>query len=524
VQTGHSPVPRAVGHTPLARFGNGPLLLLCSLSMAVLTVSPVAAETVVEAWRGGGFDYPAAVSVNPVDGSCWVGELAGNTGAAQVVHLSASGAELLRVGGFFTVRSASVNPTDGSCWVADWTGGRVAHLGADGTDLWHGGGFQHAHSVCVDPTDGSCWVASVNSPLTHLSSTGAELWQEETLVPAWSVSVDPTDSSCWVARAAGPAHLSASGDELWQGVLDKGAVSVSVNPTDGSCWAGNYDQVVHFTDTGDELWRSGESGNGACLVAANPKDGSCWVAYFYAGRVAHLSAEGAVLWQSYDYFKPEAVAVNPVDGSCWVADAGDNEVVHLVVLGDVFPDINCYHWAGDEIEACSDAGIVQGYPGGNYGPSDPVTRAQMAVYIARALVIPSGDAAIPDPGPPARFSDVPADYWAYPWIEYAVSAHVIQGYPGGAYHPDEVVNRGQMAVYVARAAAGGDEAVPEDAGGAAFSDVTETNEWAWCYRYVEYCAASGVVQGYADGTYRPHLAVSRDQMAVYIARAFDLPM
>jgi len=33
-----------------------------------------------------------------------------------------------------------------------------------------------------------------------------------------------------------------------------------------------------------------------------------------------------------------------------------------------------------------------------------------------------------------------------------------------------------------------------------------------------------VTQGYDDGTYRPDLIVTRDQMAVYVQRAFDLPL
>jgi hypothetical protein len=31
-----------------------------------------------------------------------------------------------------------------------------------------------------------------------------------------------------------------------------------------------------------------------------------------------------------------------------------------------------------------------------------------------------------------------------------------------------------------------------------------------------------VVQGYEDGTYQPLWPVTRDQMAVYVARAFEL--
>jgi M6 family metalloprotease-like protein len=193
-----------------------------------------------------------------------------------------------------------------------------------------------------------------------------------------------------------------------------------------------------------------------------------------------------------------------------------------------FPDVPCEpeeHWALREILACVDAGIVQGYPGGNYGPLDAVTRGQMAVYIGRAIATPTGDEGVPEPDTGTQsFTDVDATHWAYRYVEYCYANDLVQGYPSGAYHPDEVVNRGQMAVYMSRAVAGGDEAVPEHIGGATFDDVTEANDWAWCYRHVEYCAAQGIVQGYWDGTYRPANDVTRDQMAVYVARAFELPM
>ena len=52
----------------------------------------------------------------------------------------------------------------------------------------------------------------------------------------------------------------------------------------------------------------------------------------------------------------------------------------------------------------------------------------------------------------------------------------------------------------------------------------DDNAWAWCHKHVEFLAGRGVVTGYLDGLYHPESAVTRDQMAVYIARAFELPM
>ena len=87
-------------------------------------------------------------------------------------------------------------------------------------------------------------------------------------------------------------------------------------------------------------------------------------------------------------------------------------------------------------------------------------------------------------------------------------------------------HRGQMAVFIARAlvAPEGDAAIPEGPLEPTFPDVTSDNEWSWCYDHVEFIAEKSVTQGYFDGLYHPEYFCARDQMAVYICRAFDLPM
>jgi hypothetical protein len=50
-----------------------------------------------------------------------------------------------------------------------------------------------------------------------------------------------------------------------------------------------------------------------------------------------------------------------------------------------FNDVGTGHWAFREIEALCDSGITVGCGGGNYCPNNYVTRAQMAVFLARAL-------------------------------------------------------------------------------------------------------------------------------------------
>jgi hypothetical protein len=190
------------------------------------------------------------------------------------------------------------------------------------------------------------------------------------------------------------------------------------------------------------------------------------------------------------------------------------------------------HWAFWEVESAYQSSIVGGYGDGNYYPDWSVTRDQMAVYIARALA--GGDENVPDPSGEPTFPDVLAGDWAYKHIEYAAAQNVVAGYEDDLYHPEYEVTRDQMAVYVARAmvAPTGEAALadylptdPRD-----FPDVPATGygdsgtDPYWAYKHIEYCVENGVVAGYEDGLYHPADPVTRDQMAVYVARAFDLPM
>jgi hypothetical protein len=119
------------------------------------------------------------------------------------------------------------------------------------------------------------------------------------------------------------------------------------------------------------------------------------------------------------------------------------------------------------------------------------------------------------------FSDVPVTQWAWHEIEACCRSGIVTGYGDGSYRPEVVVTRDQMAVYVARALAGGDESVPDFTGDPSFLDVTAMH---WALDYVEYAVANGVVYGYDGQHYRPENEVTRDQMAVYMARSLLAPL
>jgi parallel beta-helix repeat protein len=91
-------------------------------------------------------------------------------------------------------------------------------------------------------------------------------------------------------------------------------------------------------------------------------------------------------------------------------------------------------------------GITSGCGGGNYCPTSPVLREQMAAFIIRAL----GEFS---PPPPAsqRFADVPATNPFYAFIDRMGVLGITSGCGGGNYCPAAAVTRGQMAVFLVRA-------------------------------------------------------------------------
>jgi hypothetical protein len=70
--------------------------------------------------------------------------------------------------------------------------------------------------------------------------------------------------------------------------------------------------------------------------------------------------------------------------------------------------------------------------------------------------------------------------------------------------------------------AGGDSAVPDPGcSEPVFPDVPCDY---WARKYIQYIKEAGVTGGYPDGNYHPEYVLTRDQMAAYIQRGFELPI
>jgi hypothetical protein len=112
----------------------------------------------------------------------------------------------------------------------------------------------------------------------------------------------------------------------------------------------------------------------------------------------------------------------------------------------VFGDVPCPSTFANWIEALAAEGITGGCGNGNYCPTNPVRRDQMAVFLLKAE---HGSTYSP-PACTGMFGDVPCPSTFANWIEQLAAEGITGGCGNGNYCPLADNTRGQMAVFITK--------------------------------------------------------------------------
>jgi hypothetical protein len=184
----------------------------------------------------------------------------------------------------------------------------------------------------------------------------------------------------------------------------------------------------------------------------------------------------------------------------------------------IFADVPTDYWAWRQIESLYVSSLTGGCGSSPlvYCPATRVTRAQMAVFLLRGV---HGSSFTPPAATGTVFGDVPADYWAAAWIEQLAVESISGGCSAGLYCPEAAVTRDQMAVFLLRAEHGSAYS-PPPATGTVFADIPAN---FWAAGWIEQLVAEGITAGCGNGNYCPATPVTRDQMAVFLVKTFNLP-
>jgi hypothetical protein len=329
--------------------------------------------------------------------------------------------------------------------------------------------------------------------------------------PQQSVPVDVLlgeDGMLYVSEFTGFPHepYSASFYVVDPEEGEIGSARDGLNLAMGMDWRGDDIIVTEFArDPMEDDFRSS-------LVRIRPDGGFQRIyapdeEFLFSSGVA-VGEDGIVYALNAVFFGPGASIVAfdlSQTGDEAIQDACDPDQVgwhELTDIGFVVHEeaINCLNWWG----------ILEGFADDTFGPSQQLSRGQMAAVLDR-LVSATDAADRLEDDPSSDFTDIGGTTHEES-IERMYEAGIVEGFDSTTYRPGRSVTRAQLATMLVRTweFVTGEDAEAEGSG---FDDVRGGHA-----ENVAFAAEQGWVVGYGDGNFRPALPVTRAQAALMGAR------
>lgn len=420
---------------------------------------------------------------------------------------------------------------------ANHNGGTLA-FGPDGYLYWStgdgGGGGDlpnNAQNLTVllgkilrlDVDSGSPYSIPSSNPFFNDPTPGIrkEIWAYGLRNP-WRIAFDAQTNDLFIGDVGQGTReeidfqpaASAGGENYGWHVMEG---SLCFNPSSGCDQTGKvlpiaeYDHTVGCSVTGGYMYR----GSLNSLL-----QGHYFYGDFCSGALFSLEGNNTSGWNITPLGDtPYSISTFGEDenGELYLADYGTGKIYQLQYT--TFADVPVAHIFHRYIEGFYNAGITAGCSDSPkmYCPDNSVTRGEMAVFIERAM----GNFS-PTPSPSGMFTDISGGDPFKPFIEELYNAGITSGCSTSPlrYCPSLPITRAQMAVFIERAL-GNFSPTPSPTG--MFSDLSPSDPFT---PFVEQLYNDGITSGCAAGPlqYCPGAFVTRGEMAVFLDRAFGIPL
>lgn len=188
-------------------------------------------------------------------------------------------------------------------------------------------------------------------------------------------------------------------------------------------------------------------------------------------------------------------------------------VLGLNGIPSEFADIQG-HWAYQSIVGLQDKGYIDGFTEQGkllYKPDQAITREQFITYLVKAKELFLSNHST------SSMTDISQSN-RKTYLITAIEYGLIDGYPDATFRPDKPINRAEIATVLTRSEA---LTAAEDAGKSqvSFKDVSVSH---WASATIQAASASGLFNGYEDGTFRPDNPITRAEAAAVIYRIVRL--
>jgi len=138
-----------------------------------------------------------------------------------------------------------------------------------------------------------------------------------------------------------------------------------------------------------------------------------------------------------------------------------------------FSDVPSGAWYSAAVSTLANAGVIDGYTNGTFGPNKPITRAEFIKLVVAMYGV--------DDTATASYTDLKSGNWAYPYIATATANGWITGYTNGSCGPTRSMGRGEAVTFMNRVLGRSCDTSYVAAHLSSLNTFTDVNTSLWCY-------------------------------------------
>ena len=239
-------------------------------------------------------------------------------------------------------------------------------------------------------------------------------------------------------------------------------------------------------------------------------------------RLYYTPAKGEQTGNLYAVYVNDAGKVEWITKSSY--DASLKAVVfetgHFSVYGvgyknpaPAFTDIH-NHWAADNILFAASRGLLSGTSDTTFSPNTGMTRGMFVTALGRLAGIN------PDSYKTGKFTDVKADAYYAPYVNWAAQNGIVEGVTATTFAPDTNINREQMAVIMANYAKKLGYDLPKTLQAVTFADNAQISSWA--KNAVRTMQQAGILSGKNGNKFDPKGTATRAEVATVLRRFVEI--
>ena len=178
-----------------------------------------------------------------------------------------------------------------------------------------------------------------------------------------------------------------------------------------------------------------------------------------------------------------------------------------------FTDING-HWAKEHILFAVSRGLFSGTSKTTFSPNTTLTRGMFVTALGRLAGINPADYQT------RKFTDVKADAYYAPYVNWAASKGIVSGTTSSTFAPDSSITREQMAVIMKNYADKMGYSIPKTLEAVTFADNAQISSWA--KDAVKAMQQAGVLSGKTDNRFDPQGNATRAEAATVLHRFVEI--